>query len=59
MEQIREYIDEQLKGVCVHCGNSIFEGNFREQPISISDHVPSKCLLQEPYPENLPVTNIC
>jgi hypothetical protein len=42
-------IDERLVGMCVHCG---------AEP-STRDHVPSKVLLDEPYPPDLPVLNAC
>lgn len=49
MEQIRNYGDERQTSKCVHCAgvnDSI-------------DHVPSKVLLDEPYPENLPGVPAC
>jgi hypothetical protein len=53
VEQIEEFVDERHKGWCVHCATRIHqvEGN--------RDHVPSKCLLREPYPENLPTVDVC
>ena len=47
-------IDERLKnsrldGVCVYCGRRS----------STRDHVPSKVLLDEPYPDQLPVVPAC
>ena len=50
MERIRDFVDDRVGGSCIHCGAS---------DISSKDHVPSKCLLREPYPENLPVVQIC
>ena len=53
MRYLNDYSDERLKGACVHCGSGIdISGANR-------DHVPSKCLLQEPYPHNLPVVPSC
>jgi hypothetical protein len=49
MQQLRCYGDERNKGFCVHCGG----------PSETVDHVPSKVLLDEPYPENLMATSAC
>lgn len=49
MKQIRDFGDERNKGWCVYCGG----------PQETRDHVPSKVLLDEPYPENLPVVPAC
>lgn len=43
------FIDERLTGMCVYCG---------AQP-DTRDHVPSKVLLDEPYPAQLPVVGAC
>src|SRR5271154_4070364 len=53
MDQIEEFVDERQKAWCIHCGESI------AGPETNRDHVPSKCLLQEPRPENLPVVRVC
>lgn len=49
MDQIENLADSRLLGHCVYCGG---------KPTS-RDHVPSKILLDEPYPENLPVVEAC
>ncbi len=49
MDPKQHFIDERLKGMCSYCG---------AQPDS-RDHVPSKVLLDKPYPENLPVVASC
>ena len=49
MQQLRCYGDDRNKGFCVHCGG----------PDETVDHVPSKVLLDEPYPENLMATSAC
>ena len=49
MKQIRDFGDERNRGWCVYCGG----------PQETRDHVPSKALLDEPYPENLPVVPAC
>ncbi len=49
MQQLRCYGDDRNKGFCVHCGG----------PHETVDHVPSKVLLDEPYPENLMAAPAC
>lgn len=49
MQQFRCYGDDRNKGFCVHCGG----------PSETIDHVPSKVLLDEPYPENLMAAPAC
>ncbi|RYD53577.1 MAG: hypothetical protein EOP52_05435 [Sphingobacteriales bacterium] len=49
MEQIISYADYRLLQGCIHCGGLP----------DTRDHVPSKCLLDRPYPENIPVTGCC
>ena len=43
------FIDERLSGMCAYCG---------AQP-DTRDHVPSKVLLDEPFPPQLPVVDAC
>lgn len=43
------YIDRRLQGSCIYCGAYV----------ESRDHVPSKVLLDKPYPENLPVVESC
>lgn len=43
------FVDDRLTGVCVYCGT---------RP-DTRDHCPSKVLLDEPYPDNLPVVEAC
>lgn len=43
------FMDHRLRGVCAYCGG---------QP-DTRDHVPSKALLDEPYPPQLPVVDAC
>lgn len=50
MEQRQNFGDERQRAWCVHCGNS--EPRTR-------DHVPSKVLLDNPLPSNLPVVGTC
>jgi hypothetical protein len=49
MQNLKCYADNRNKGFCVHCGG----------PDETDDHVPSKVLLDEPYPENLMVCSSC
>lgn len=49
MEQVRHFGDIRLQQSCVYCGGAT----------DTRDHVPSKVLLDEPYPENLPVIPAC
>lgn len=49
MKQIRECGDDRNQGWCVYCGGL---GETR-------DHVPSRVLLDEPYPPDLPVVPAC
>jgi hypothetical protein len=49
VEQIPNYGDERQLAWCVYCGG----------PTETRDHVPSKVLLDEPYPSNLPVVPAC
>lgn len=49
MQQFTCYGDKRYRGYCVHCGG----------PDETDDHVPSKVLLDEPYPANLMVCPSC
>ncbi|HET8774378.1 MAG TPA: hypothetical protein VFP80_11320, partial [Thermoanaerobaculia bacterium] len=49
MEQIKSFADERHAAFCAGCGGAP----------ETRDHVPSKVLLDEPYPENLPVVGVC
>ena len=49
MKQIRNFADDRLKHFCAFCG----------QAPATRDHVPSRVLLDEPYPEELPVIQSC
>ncbi len=53
MDAINEYVDERQKSWCIHCGKWI------EELEQNADHVPSKGLLRQPYPPNLPKVTIC
>jgi hypothetical protein len=49
VRQLPNYGDDRNKGWCVYCGG----------PDETRDHVPSRVLLDEPYPENMPVVPAC
>jgi hypothetical protein len=49
MEYYSDYGDNRKKGFCIHCGGAE----------ETRDHIPSKVLLDEPFPENLPVSPSC
>ena len=49
MEQIKTFSDKRLEGHCIYCGN---------EP-ETKEHVPSKILLDKPFPENLPIVQAC
>ncbi len=49
MKQIFDFGDDRNKGWCVYCGG----------PGETRDHVPSRVLLDEPYPAELPVLPAC
>ena len=49
MDPKKLFIDDRFKGVCAYCGASA----------STRDHVPSRVLLDVPYPKNLPIAESC
>jgi hypothetical protein len=49
MDPRQLFSDERLRGFCVYCG----------RPPESRDHCPSKVLLDEPFPPNLPVVEAC
>ena len=49
MDQLKDYADDRLINGCIYCGG----------PSETRDHVPSRVLLNQPYPENLPVVGAC
>ena len=50
MNQIKTFSDNRLDIVCSYCGKDMADTR---------DHIPSKILLNEPYPENLPIAPCC
>lgn len=53
MDFIQDFSDSRLKAWCIQCGNGLATSKTNR------DHVPTKSLLQKPYPSNLPVITIC
>jgi hypothetical protein len=49
MDTRKLFFDERLKGLCAYCGAAA----------DSRDHVPSRILLDEPYPDNLPIAESC
>jgi hypothetical protein len=49
MDQLNNYADDRLINGCIYCCGHA----------ETRDHVPSKCLLEQPYPQNLPVVGCC
>lgn len=50
MDQLRDLADNRLLHGCIYCG---------EPDADTKDHVPSRVLLDRPYPENLPAVPAC
>lgn len=53
MKSMLDFADERHKTWCIHCGEVL------NQLESNLDHVPSKSILDRPFPENLPTVRIC
>jgi hypothetical protein len=53
MKQIKDFSDDRYKGTCLHCGAAL-----ATKPTD-DDHVPSKALLDRPFPANVHVVKIC
>ena len=49
MDQLRDYADSRFLNNCIYCGGTAYT----------REHVPSRCLLERPYLENLPVVGSC
>ena len=49
MDQLSDFADDRLINGCIFCGGTA----------ETRDHVPSRILLDPPYPENLPVVGAC
>lgn len=53
MKSLPDYADQRHKAWCIHCGAVLAEATTNR------DHVPSKSLLERPYPAELPTVEIC
>lgn len=53
MEFIHDHSDARHKAWCIHCGAGIGQKETNR------DHVPSKSLLEKPYPAELSVVEVC
>lgn len=53
MRNIPNFVDERQKTWCVHCARTLASDATNR------DHVPTKSLLRDPYPTNLPVVEVC
>ena len=53
MEPLEDLSDDRNKLFCIHCGDGLVDGEQSR------NHVPTKALLDRPYPENLPVVDVC
>lgn len=53
MKQVKDFSDRRNKAWCIHCGQTLSSVQ------TSADHVPTKSLLSEPKPDNLPVVIIC
>ena len=53
MDYIGDFSDQRHKSCCTRCRTGV--GSLRDN----KDHVPSKSLLEEPYPPELPTVRIC
>ena len=53
MDHLTEFVDQRHKAWCIHCGRG--NADLRTN----KDHVPSKSLLDRPYPPELPTVEIC
>lgn len=49
MDQLQDFADDRLINGCIYCGGRA----------ETRDHVPSRFILEPPYPENLPVVGAC
>lgn len=52
MRQLNDYSDERYKGYCIHCGGGLISNATNRE------HVPTKSLLNKPYPANLPTVPV-
>lgn len=53
MRQVEDTADRRQKSWCIHCGSGI------SQEVTNRDHAPSKVLLANPFPPNMPLMKVC
>ena len=53
MKQVEDTADQRNKSWCIHCGSAIWT------VLANRDHAPSKILLDEPLPANVPLMRVC
>ncbi len=53
MKNIENFFDDRNRAWCVHCTEALINVETNR------DHVPSKCLLPRPLPDNTPVIEVC
>jgi hypothetical protein len=53
MDELRDFSDERHKAWCIHCNGALKPATTNK------DHVPSKSLLDQPFPPNLPLVLVC
>ena len=53
MKQLKDCSEVRNHGPCIHCKNGLDEGN------SNRDHVPIRAPLNMPYPDDLPIVEVC
>jgi hypothetical protein len=53
MQAFNDFSDERQKSWCIHCGQPAARSKMNR------DHVPTKSLLDDPLPDNLPIVQIC
>ena len=52
MKQVKDFSDDRYKGRCLHCGTALGKD-------STSDHIPTKALLDQPFPANVHAVDTC
>jgi hypothetical protein len=53
MKEVEDFADSRHKAWCIHCGAVLADTRTSK------DHIPTKTLLREPFPANLPLIRIC
>ena len=53
MKQLNDCGDVRNRGLCIHCGEILHHGSRSW------DHIPTRALLDRPYPYDLPTVEVC